>query len=1228
MAQQSATQQPRPLTVIKASAGSGKTFTLAKYYIEQLLWDGSGRLRTFTRSRGGSYNSINHHEHILAITFTNAATDEMKKRIVDELYNLSHHGEPGVKSDYLDDFLKAHPGDGEDAIKATAHEAMKVILFNYTTFNVSTIDSFFQNILRSFTYELKKDNNYAVELDTSFATSVAVHNFLSSLGNGANASIQRWVEKYVSDAVTGNSSWNFMSDSGRNPLFTLARQITDEKFREHSSDIIAYLGDLGKNATTRLGAFRNELEKIITRCEQNLTWQLLRQQVMGFVTDNNLKPFKNRLFEKICNNPDGDVTDALRSIAGYVDKRTFATMFAGFGKKNPFPQVYDDDLITRLQPFVDSYRNLMAAQGIIRRIPMFGLLGLISAELERYRTEGNLIFLDDTKELIAKVVKAESDAPFMYERTGSWIDHYLIDEFQDTSRKQYENFKPLLGNSLSNGSGNLIIGDEKQSIYRFRNSDPDLLQSQLGADFTRYIFNDTLGTNYRSCDNVINFNNIMFANYTHNGNSAKTQKTYANVWQGTNERYTLKDASGKPCGATKGYVRINIVPKPQRPNPGEPDDGTTGGSKLASVLEALPQYLLDIKEQNKFGWHDMMVLVNTKAEGQAVVERLLLENQVRDEQWQAELRQNPQTPRPEMFTVTSAESLLLVNSAAVRAIVSVLRQLAADEAVPAPAGATPTQAEEKMQKKLEKQQLTQAALQEFGKNLSGAGAADEVAVGTQLARAVASARQAQQSQAQPQSLMSELRKMLPGGSATDRKQITLVEIVDVIIRDLLAPCGLNQQGETPFLLAFQQFVADYIAQPNCEGTVAGFIAAWDRKKDALTIPGSSSDEAIQVMTIHKSKGLEKPCVVIPFANWPMVKDDGDLWVTRQQCDVTDPGSIFCGMRPDIIPPYFPYSKGTAKCIPGFASLIQASEEASYIDILNKTYVAFTRPRQALHVFAVMQEGSSSTTQFVGDEIVRLLGGEAIDEKGSLTGKKRTDELGMVHHDATDASFEYYELGDPLEQSHAHRKAQLQQQASASQGGSQPPLPEYSVASEFMNPPISLDLAQGGRLEAADWGTRVHRVLERLRDRNHLDKALSWARLRGVLPDTADAQHPLRTITGLRTVLENALEHNQQIASWFAPENTVLDERSILHPETDKNGRHSRIDRLVVTPDGRTIVVDYKTGEVQRAEHKLQVQGYMRLLADAGFGNIEGYLWYLGENAQASACGEVVPVELQ
>ena len=618
--------QNKSLLVIKASAGSGKTYRLAKEYIKNLLFaTGKTDGKLYPRRAPGSKQTLNTHRQLLAITFTNKATDEMKSRIVDELYNLS---QPGRKSDYLDDFVQ-QSGLQPDEVRSLAQQALYELLFDYSNFNVSTIDSFFQTILRNFARELDRDFNYDIQLEEDYAVRVAVHNFLLSLGrDGMPSQVNEWVKDYQRHLIRGDAekkNWKFFDDEGS--LNRFARQINSELFRSRLDDIRHYLGDVDEQGRfhsnfNRIREFKKYIHDEVKGCQDQIDDGLSALQSAlepiadGLSGSKSLKKWLNK-----------GTLDPLSDTMDNADEQKIREQFL-----KAF--VSSDELVNRLLGLVRDHFGIRTIKAFFKHVEdnlgLLGMLAMIDLFLEEYRHETNSILIGDTNELIGTVLKSGSD--FIYERVGTMISNFMIDEFQDTSAKQYENFRSLLFESLAGGNFNMLIGDAKQSIYRFRNADPSVFRERVGNDFSDYIFDDrqvecgpedgdtpSTSVNYRSSRRIIEFNNSLFAYVRDRFSDRKiVADTYGDVKQGM-----PKDID---TNKVEGYVRLMTDDYRQLLQDDFirdtlPPDVVGDEEHDVTALDVLPGYLLRLHE--RYDWGRIGILVNKNKEGDQVVERIL-----------------------------------------------------------------------------------------------------------------------------------------------------------------------------------------------------------------------------------------------------------------------------------------------------------------------------------------------------------------------------------------------------------------------------------------------------------------------------------------------------------------------------------------------------------------------------------------------------------------------------
>ncbi|MCD8281979.1 MAG: UvrD-helicase domain-containing protein, partial [Prevotella sp.] len=476
------------LTVYKASAGSGKTFTLASRYIGLLVSNPSA------------------YKEILAVTFTTKATAEMKNRILSQLYGLSHSL---AESDVYLQSIKSATGFSEGYIRSQAGRALGFILHDYGNFNIETIDSFFQRVLRSIARELELNANMRVELGQNEVEELAVDRLITSLT--AKDVALKWIMDYIRLNISEEKSRDVITG-----IKSFGRKIYTSQYMDNSAEIDRVMSDEGFFAR-----FTSRLRAIMTGAEQ-----MMRERGDGFFAIlsghgydiNDLANKASGVAGYFLKLQAGNFTDdgkligknvakAMESVDGWVTKGKRSGALSSLAENELLPYLKETEQL-RIKISTD-YRS---ARAILAHINEVRLLKRIELGVEEINKETNSIMLTDTQTLLRGLMEG-SDAPFIYEKTGGRIRHIMIDEMQDTSVIQWSNFKKLLLECLSHAENdNLIVGDIKQSIYRWRNSDWSIL-GNITADSDlagKEITIQTLDTNYRSDVNIIRFNNEFF----------------------------------------------------------------------------------------------------------------------------------------------------------------------------------------------------------------------------------------------------------------------------------------------------------------------------------------------------------------------------------------------------------------------------------------------------------------------------------------------------------------------------------------------------------------------------------------------------------------------------------------------------------------------------------------------------------------------------------------------
>ena len=579
------------IKILKASAGSGKTYTLAREYISLLL----------------SSQDRYAYRHILAVTFTNKATAEMKSRILNELSALASDPQ---SSPYFKDFVPGYCKDAEE-LRSRSRRILTDILHDYSSFYVSTIDKFFQMTLKAFSREIGQYASYQVELDRKSLIHESVDRILDSLTEDSTEIIARLNESVMEQLRQGK---RVNLEKG---LYDMAEKLKDEERRERSES-------LGIDAASafseeRLAAVRAECDSIIGGFPARLrsaaqavidamaeagvplseTSRGFLSKVEDYLTVEPGSAVKKPTDTFLRNAADPDAWFAKAKAAKFLPRvkgvleaplEDFCSLF-----DTPFKQ-YNTAMLLKEQTF-----GLMMAADFYR-------------EFDALLKEKNVLGLDDSNTLLRDIIDG-SDAPFIYEKMGVRFESFLLDEFQDTSTIQWQNFLPLLRESNASGRSNLVVGDVKQSIYRWRGSDWNLLASKLPEQFPD-AKPDRLDSNWRSCKAIVRFNNEFFK--------------HASAAVGANEIYSDVEQKVKAKDDQEGYVRLTFCATEQEDS---------------AVLKSISYALSSGAE-----YSDITILVRNNAEGGHLAE-VLMENYI---------------------PVVSDDSLKLKSSVTVRRLISLL----------------------------------------------------------------------------------------------------------------------------------------------------------------------------------------------------------------------------------------------------------------------------------------------------------------------------------------------------------------------------------------------------------------------------------------------------------------------------------------------------------------------------------------------------------------------------
>ena len=992
------------IQVLKASAGSGKTYALAREYLRLVLGDG----------RPDAYR------HVLAVTFTNKATDEMKRRILKELHTLAVEPET---SDYRNDFIPAVAANAED-LQKRAQVQLTGILNDYSSFAVSTIDRFFQQTLRAFSREIGQFSSYQVHLDRDALVAESVDRLLDSLTEEGDAALLDWLTRSVRDDLL---------ESGK---FSLERRLQE------------VAGSLQELPAEKIPFGKEELKRLREQC-RDLCERYLRdvqaaaEACLNALNESGVDPAdSNRGFLKglyryvpathpVEKPSDAFLTKAADPALWFAKSKAKLLDLLGGRLDNP--------LQAFLSCFGEPYKAYVTAGIIRRQLYGLGLAAELRASFAEIQKEKNILSLDDSNTILKQIIDG-TDTPFVYEKLGVRFEDFLLDEFQDTSEIQWENFRPLLHNSADQGKDSLVVGDVKQSIYRWRGSDWDLLEHRLQEEFCECRVSVLKG-NYRTCSSIVGFNNAFFA-------FAAEQL----------DRVT----------ASQGAIAALYADVAQEVRFSEPAPGSVEVCFTEDEQAEILQSLADLRGRGA-RWSHIAILVRGNAEGAAIASALVQEG----------------------IPVVSDDSLFVKASVTVRRLVS---QLSLADAPPS------------------------------GEKASAA---------AYLARSMA-------------------LKM-------PERYHSLTDLAEALLREMRQAFPADFEAEIPYVQSFMDYLQDWV-QGNGNNLNA-FLRAWNEADPKIASPPGG--DSVRIMTIHKSKGLEFPFVILPYAEKVGLYKASSRWCT--------PASGV-DVLADAAQGVFRVSLDGRSAESFFAEDYERERKLQAVDNLNIFYVAFTRAKYGMKIISAPPSGGILSG---GDDWKNL--SELLYSYLGTTNYRTGEVFDFSRLEAETASAGTLPVSYPSYPAEAGDRLRFS--------------PE---AADYFGPDGTYGIAASRRIR----GNVLHGILARTALPQDLPGAVEAAVASGELPaaDAADA----------RAFLEERLLSVQE-RGWFSPEATHRLETAVI----GSDGIEYRPDRVVLFPDGRADIIDYKFGKPEK-KYLSQLRAYMRQYQAMGY-SPSGYIWYLFSN---------------
>ncbi|MCP9199207.1 UvrD-helicase domain-containing protein [Gramella sp. GC03-9] len=1011
--------------IYNASAGSGKTFTLVKEYLVLL----------FNSRKKDSYKNI------LAITFTNKAVGEMKKRIIESLTDFTIAHEESAKNPLLQE-VSRETGLSEEEIRSRSAQILKSIIHNYAAFEISTIDGFTHRILRTFARDLGIPMNFEVELDTEDILMEAVESLISRAGS--DRKLTEVLIEFTLTKTDDDKSWDISRD-----LFEISKLLINENHQKYIQ--------LLKPKT--LEDFENFDSKLVSDIE---------------IAERSLKAYSEHFFDLINSNQVEESWFTRKSVPGYFNKllkgdknvnfeTNWARNIADAPLYNKSLEQSRKDLMDGLQPEIadifqttkDAFFKIEYFTEIRKNLVQLSLLNEINREVEKIKKERNVLLISEFNPKISEQVK-DQPAPFIYERLGERYQNYFIDEFQDTSIMQWENLIPLIDHNLSQtqtSSGLTIVGDAKQSIYRWRGGRAEQLIDLYNQNKNPFQIEPNLinlPDNYRSGSSIVNFNNSFFQFAA----SSLSYPDYAELF---------RQSAQNPKKGNFGYVNISFLEVEKR----------------EEEFEKYPARILDIIseiEKNGYTRKDICILTRRKKEGIAVAE-YLSENSI---------------------PVISSETLLISQSTEVQLIIDILNFSINPED-----GLLKFSIFDKIGPGIVPEQDQFRILHE---NLKFHGA----------------------------EFFNWLADYDIDFELSRLKKLSLYEASEYIIRSFDLVSGSN---------AYVQYFLDFVFENSQKTTnsLHGFLEKWEKQQNKLSIVVPESGDAVNIMTIHKSKGLEFPVVIYPFAN-------SELQDTR-----TD--NVWLPTFDENIP--VAYLSASKKLLNWNENSTNAYNELiahKELDTLNVLYVACTRAAQQLYILSNYHEKPKSNPN-VPDLLMDYLKSQ---------GKWSED---MV-----------CEFGD---KAMTFPSKNEESKAFA---------PSRFYSSPVQNQAVSIITRSGSlwdskQQEAIEKGEIAHEILARVNKAPDLPHALSWAIDSGLITEASRLE--------IENLLRKILDH-PDLKEYYSEGVRNYNERELLTSE----GERLRPDRLNFK--GNTVtIIDYKTGGFVD-KHEKQISNYAKAIKNMGF----------------------------
>jgi ATP-dependent exoDNAse (exonuclease V) beta subunit len=1031
-------QHVKAFRIFDASAGSGKTFTLAREYLSLILRPGPGGL----------------YRRILAITFTNKAVAELKNRILDSLMEFAALSAENSDTTPMFEAVRSELQTDRAPLIQRSRAALQQILHNYAFFDVSTIDKFNQRVLRTFARDLDIPANFEVVLETDLLLEEAINELIAKAGT--DKQLTDILVDFALEKAEDERSWDVSDD-----LLKMGRLLFDEThyqaldvFSEKKTEDFLQL-------KKTLRGYGNETEKMLRNTAKD---------ILEHIESNGLEfsDFSGKYFPNFI----------LKISEGQFDLNTDSKWVEEFGSKPLYPgrvspskqQILDEEapaFAILFQKILQGLYHRDFLANAYKNIAPFAVLGLLQQELKNLRMEQGYLPIAAFNTIIAKGI-ADEPAPYIYERLGERYQHYFIDEFQDTSQLQWNNLKPLVSNAIEGefdqgAKGSVVlVGDAKQAIYRWRGGKAEQFLNLINGienPFPVLPENQPLPKNFRSHKPLVQFNNEFFSHIS----AFMNRKAYSDLFLKGNRQEYHRDS--------QGLVHLEFIPS----------DAENQNELYTTRTHAIIQDLIN----KGYTYRDICILTRRGKDGVLISQHLMQEG----------------------IPVSSSETLLLRNHPGVQFVITLLKHLLIPE---------------------DKNHIFDLLLY-----LSVAQEDRHNWIHRHL------------------DAIDEVLSSYHFYSGQNRLR-PVYEVVETAIRQF------DLGGQKDAYLIFLMDLIHEIGQSR-DPSIQTFLEYWTIKEEKLSISAPEGFDAVTLMTVHKSKGLEFPVVVFPFANSDIYYEkDPKLWLPVTPERYNGFNAVLVSKKKTLL-----------NYDPPAPERYSEEQEKLELDAYNLLYVAHTRAIKALYIISKDpgKKPGSSEPRTYGDIYTRYL-----SDKGLWEDSKSV-----------------YTFGAP-DPNHVPGQSPVKIPVSY----------RYTARDR-----ISLKLVSypekyrdTEQAQAMEYGNILHYALSLVIQASDVENAIARLIEEGMIRTEESAI--------LKQRLESVVKH-PRLSPYFEPGIRVLNEQEIFL----KNGVILRPDRVVFSNE-KAVIMDYKTGRPDR-QHRNQVQEYRDALQAMGYIAETAIVVYISEN---------------